>query len=371
MSRKKIRIFSLGTAVLVTVGLAMTATAQELTPDGVLPQTQEPRSRTATLPGEELPVVQRWQPPKLLRTLEGHTAAVDSLVFTQDGQYLISGGSYNDPMLRFWWVETGREIESLRGQRTAVSSLVMSPNGKTLASGGDDGGINLWDWDSEQQIQKHTGTLLDHDSNIMSLAITPDSQLLVSGALDGIRVWNLNNQRPFYVLAGYGNPTYAVTISPNGYVMASADQQGKVRLWHLETGSQISEGQLHSGPINVIAFTKNGRSLITGSYDRTIKVWDVASGQLRYSLRGHGERIRAIAVHPYQNIIASASNDGIRIWNLNSGLLLSHLEHNDWVESLAFSPDGTILASGSYDAKIRLWEIDPFPRERNLVYQAQ
>ena len=117
------KIFWTIAAILVASRVDLTAANSQLPPP----------------PINELPTVEDGQIIKLVRTLEGHAAAIDSMAFSPDGQILMSGGSYNDPLLRFWWVNTGREIESLRAQRTAVSNLIISPNGKTLVSSGEDG----------------------------------------------------------------------------------------------------------------------------------------------------------------------------------------------------------------------------------------
>ncbi len=296
---------------------------------------------------------QAWSNVQVIKTLTGHTAAIDSLAFSFDDKILVSGGSYNDPLARFWWLKTGRQIENLRAQRSAVSNMLMSPDGTTLISSGDDSGINIWDW----ATGKYVATFLEHDANIMSLAFTPDSKILVSGALDGIKVWRINPNRPLYTLLGFGNPIYAVAISPDGEIIASGDNQGKVKFWKLKTGILISEFSPHQEAISSVIFTPDGKLMITASYDRTIKVWNLATGEILYTLTGHSAMIRALALNPDGQVLASASNDGIRLWDLYSGRLLNHLtDHNDWVESLAFSFDGKTLASGGYDFNIKLWQ---------------
>ncbi len=296
---------------------------------------------------------QGWSNVKVVKTFTGHTSAIDSLTFSPDDQLVLSGGSSNDPLVRFWSVKSGRQVENLRAQRSAISNMLMTPDGTTLISSGDDSGINLWDWKSG----KYVANFLDHTANILSLAVTPDSQILVSGALDGVKVWRINPNRPLFTLLGFGNPTYAVAISADGDILATGDNQGKVQFWQLKTGKLISQFVPHQEAVNGILFTPDQKMMITSSKDRTVKVWDLATGKLRYTLRGHTDQIRAIALNPDGQTLASASNDGVRVWNLFTGGQLSHLtDHNDWVESLAFSFDGKTLASGGYDFTIKLWQ---------------
>ncbi|MDJ0558202.1 MAG: WD40 repeat domain-containing protein, partial [Microcystis sp. M53599_WE4] len=109
--------------------------------------------------------------------------------------------------------------------------------------------------------------------------------------------------------------------------------------------------------VSKLLYTPDGKNLITGSLDRTIKIWDTSNNKLLFTLIGHTSRIRSLALHPNGQILASASNDGVRLWDVTTGKQLAWFDNNsDWVESLAFSPDGQYLASGNYDFKIRLWQ---------------
>lgn len=307
---------------------------------------------------DEKPSPNAWSHVRLIRVLEGHLTTVNSLVFSADGNILISGGSNNDPTLRFWSLKSGEKLDQIRAQRTAVLTLAMSPNGSTLVSSGGDAGINIWDWNTGE----YQATFLEHQGKVLALAITPDSQLLVSGALDGIRVWTLNPRRPLYRLVGFGNPTYALAINPNGNIVATGDGEGRVRFWSLREAKLVSEFLPHQEQITGIAFTPDGKTLITSSNDRTIKVWDLGTGGLLHTLIGHTGAVRSISLNPNGTTLASASNDGISLWNIATGEFLSQISReDDWVNSLAFSPDGRLLASGGFDFVIRVWTTAPKP----------
>jgi COMPASS component SWD3 len=304
-----------------------------------------------------IPISEVWKNVQLVRTLKGHDGAVESLVFSPDSKMLISGGSNNDGKIKLWWVRTGTEIDSLRAHRTAVNALVLSPDGETLVSGSDDSGINLWNW----KTGSYTRTLLEHSSNVLALAVSSDNQTLISGGLDGMRVWDLRSQRPRYTLARFDAQTYALAAS--GEILASGGKSGLIKLWNLNTGTEINSWLGHSHSISALVFVPDGQTLVSGSSDRTVKVWDRPSGKLLYHLLGHTDKIQAIAIHPSGQILASASRDGIRLWNLPAGELIRFLAaadggHQDWVRSLAFSPDGLTLASGGFDKKIILWQIN-------------
>jgi len=309
-----------------------------------------------------------WRNPQLLRTIDAHSGPVDVLAFTADSQFLISGGSRNDAHLKVWWLETAKEVDSIRAHQTSITAMALSSDEKILATVGNDAGVNLWEW----QKGHYTRTFLDHSSNILSLAITPDSNTLITGALDGIRLWDLKKQRPLYILNRFDNQTYSLAIHPGGSILASGHKFGTVKLWNLKTGTLLGSIPAHTGApnqapgrsnlsVSVLAYTPNGDILVSGGYDRTIRVWNQITGQLTYPpLRGHTGRIEAIAIHPNGEILASASRDGVRLWNLQTGELLAVLRgHGDWVKSLAFSRDGQLLATGGFDQTITIWQVTP------------
>jgi WD40 repeat protein len=315
------------------------------------------------------PRLEAWLAPQLHVGIEAHTTAVESLAFVGDGVRLMSGGGYNDGYLRIWSVETGRQQQALRAQRTAVTDLVVSADGEIIASSGNDTGLNLWQWWRDKDEIRENHLFREANNNILALAITPDSEVLVSGGLDGIRLWNLRTRKPIYTLARFDNATYALAIHPNGYIVASGGPNGRVTLWNVRTGNAIAQYTVHDDTVTVLEFTADGNTLITGSEDRTIKVWDFPTLTLQHTLIGHTGEIRALTIHPSGEIFASGSRDGIRLWYLDRGTLMTYwYAHDDWVQSLAFSPTGEMLASGGFDGRVKLWQPLGLPLHLDSTY---
>lgn len=338
---------------LILAILATLAGGRELTA-----QEPNPNAPPEPAPGNEI-VIQgsRWNKALKVRTLPGHITSVNSLVFTKDGKTLISGGSENEGSLRFWSVDSGEEVAEFRSQQTNVEAMAITPDGQTLVTSGPDTIVNLWNLALGKEYRENRTAFLEHSAPVLSVAISPDSNILITGALDGIRVWTLKPRRPLYRLSWIGDPIYAIAFNPDGQIVASGDGDGKVQFWNVKEGTFISEFFPHQEAITGLTFTPDGKLLITASNDSTIKIWDLETGALVHTLVGHTGRVRAIALNPDGRTLASGSNDGIRIWDIFTGDLVGrYYGHKDWVTALAFSPDGRLLASGGLDALVNIWD---------------
>lgn len=309
-----------------------------------------------------------WSHLELVKTLESrHKTAVESLEFSPDGQLLVSGGGRNDPIVHLWNVENGKHLGQLKGHQTRVLSMAIAPDSKTLVSGGEDALINLWDLEERQLIR----TFAVHSSHVMSLAITPNGQTLISGGLDGLKIWNFQQQL-FVETLLLLSPIYSVAVHPNGTLLVTGGKKGEIVLWDMQPDcheilgcfvpqNNPNQGTLkgHTDAIAALVFTANGEYLVSGSYDRTIKIWHLPTGEVR-ELGQHLGQIHTLAIAPDGQTLASASIDGLKLWNLRSGQLLQTISDNvNAVQAVAFSPDGALLATGGENNTIKIWRGSP------------
>jgi WD40 repeat protein len=151
----------------------------------------------------------------------------------------------------------------------------------------------------------------------------------------------------------------SVAFSPNVKIFASGSADKTVRLWDVASGQILRESHGHLGGVSSVTFSPDGKKLASGSYDDTIRVWNLKSGKSLLILRGHSDDVRSVTFGPDGNILASGSADKtIRLWNLQSGTSPRELKgHTRDVLDVSISPDGSILASGSADKTIRLWAL--------------
>jgi len=159
-------------------------------------------------------------------------------------------------------------------------------------------------------------------------------------------------------LSGHIDVVWSVAISPDGRTLASGSSDNTIKIWNLATGELIRTLSGHSNSVRSVAISPDGRTLSSGSRDKTIKIWNLATGELIRTLSSHSDRVRSVAISPDGRTLASGSDDKtIKIWNIATGELIRTLSgHSHWVNSVAISPDGRTLASGS-DETIKIWNL--------------
>ncbi|MBA2451374.1 MAG: hypothetical protein H0V51_25440, partial [Chloroflexi bacterium] len=300
--------------------------------------------------------------PHLLTYLR-HEAAVWAVTFSPDGKTLASAG--DDGSIRLWDATTGQTIgQPLRADDYTFKTVAFSPDGKLLAAGAGDNAVRLWDTASGQPVGR---PLTGHTGGIASVAFSPDSRLLASGSLDRtIRLWDpTTGQSVGQPLAGDGGEVWNLAFSPDGKTLASGGVDASIRLWDTATGQAVGNPLgLHPTAALSVAFSPNGKVVASGGGDRTVRLWDAATGEaIGQPLAGHAELVLSLAFSPDGRLLASGSLDKtVRLWDAATGRPVGQplIGHNDRIRSVAFSPDGTLLASaGGLDATVVLWTVAP------------
>ncbi|MCT7966161.1 trypsin-like peptidase domain-containing protein [Laspinema sp. D1] len=205
-----------------------------------------------------------------------------------------------------------------------------------------------------------------------AIALSPDGSLLATdGGYNQIQLWDWQSSQLNATLSGHNSEVNSLAISPNKQILVSGDQQGQVMIWNLRTG-QIANTLTRSrpnqsNPITSVAITANGQTLITGS-NQGIELWDINTGRLVLTLPESGEA-NAIAISPDSRTLVSGHLDNtVKVWNLLNGNLVHTLEAGERgfiVESVAISPDGQTIAAGTY-REIRLWNLERGIRQRTI-----
>jgi hypothetical protein len=322
------------------------------------------------LPYQEAPTIQRFmasvaedaptswlrplQPPFIRQgprfcTVEGHSAAVQSVAVSADSRRAVSASS--DDMLKVWDVETGRVIRTLKGHSAGVNSVALSTGGRCAVSASRDKTLKVWDVETGQAIR----TLEGHTGWIYSVAVSEDGRRAVSASADEtLKVWDVETGRAILTLEGRSTVLRGVAVSADvrRTVRASEDQPRTGPVIIAQVGSR-------STPIRSVALSADGRRAVSAFEDKTLKVWDVETGRVIHALGGHSDWIHSVAVSADGlRAISGSSDHTVRIWDVEMVRATHILEgHSGGVNGVALSADGRRAVSASRDHTLKVWDL--------------
>ncbi len=247
----------------------------------------------------------------LIRTLEGHDAAVTALVIDGDGDWVVSGGE--DGVVAVWDLTERRLSRSLSPHGGAISAIRFSPDGVRVASASGDSTVLVWDFetgDVASSFAAHKGGTLDVD-------FSPDGRYLMTGGLDGlVKLWDLRTGREVRVYEGHNGAVHTVAFSPDGRLAASGGADYTVRLWDVVGGRQLREYRLHSDTVSRVAFSRGGRYVLSGGWDKLLRLWRVESGHGSWQ-EGHTGRVSGLCFADGGSRAVSCGSDGVLVlWDV-------------------------------------------------------
>jgi WD40 repeat protein len=295
---------------------------------------------------------------KEVRRFEGHEGYVSSIAFSPDGKLLASATGYPvmDRTARIWNVETGKQLHKLRSEY--FGSVAFAPDGKTLAVAPGDATIHLYDPKTGKEFE----TSARRTVRSQCVARSPDGKLL---AVAGMELFLLDaaTGKEIRGLDGPAKGSYGAAFSPDGCTLATGGRDGVIRLWNVANGKEIGQLDGHKGQkpdqgwINCVAYSPNGKLLAEASRDGSVQLWDVDKKQLVRRLLGHDGVVWSVAFSADSKRVVSGGLDkSVRIWDADSGNIVSALTgHTSEVEGVAWSPDGRLVASGGRDGTARIW----------------
>jgi WD40 repeat protein len=249
--------------------------------------------------------------------------------------------------------------------RGPAGDVAFSPDGRTITVA-DHAGLEGFDAASHRRLRT---TLEGHP--VYGVAHSPDGHVLAFAENDGsVTLWDDRDEgrdgrydRARVLPPGPRGrgPAYDVAFSADGGMLAGAGHDGVVWLWDVPRRRIIAELNNDLGPVESVAFAPDGRTLASVGADATVAIWDVSTHKLRTRLRGHVGPVRSVAFSPNGRALASGGDDGsVRLWDARSHEPLGTplIGHIGPVRSVAFSPNGRVLASGGDDGGVRLWDAD-------------
>ena len=295
----------------------------------------------------------QWNLPEdaKARLGKGH---IDEIQYSPDGKFLAVASGIG---IWLYDVTVHQEATLITADTSQVFHLAFSPDGSNLASGNADGNIILYN-----RITGTQKTLIGrYTEYITSLAFSPDGKILASCNRQGtIQIWDAITGEVKYTLMHDAGGKLSFTIDCNTIVVVSK-KEGKISLWNSITGEQKKTFAMHPDCTAVgTAFSPNGKTVAVGSVNGTVYIYDLNTDELKMLLSEHKDHVCHLAFSSDGKMLATASFEDktICLWDVHTGTHRKILtdENTPDVRGLAFSPDGKTLASGRGDGTIRFWD---------------
>ncbi|HEX3998170.1 MAG TPA: protein kinase [Pirellulales bacterium] len=309
---------------------------------------------------------------------------VDSVAFDHEGKRFVSGSW--DGEVRVWDVASGKVLRSIPYGGLYVHAVAFSPDDSLIAAGGNDknGFVKLWDAKTGTLLR----TLVGHTDDVLSVAFSHDGKRLLTASYDKTaRLWDVATGKELQRYLGHNWWVWSAAFSPDESQIVTTSQDGTAIVWATETGKAGPPFTGHSGPVYTAAFSPDGHSVVSGGYDDRVLIWEpdkvrpfdyqlAVSGNKNppppyRALEGHSGPVHTVSFSANGKLIVSGSNDNsLKLWDFASGKLIKTLRgHGGWVDSAAFSPDGHWVLSASHDSSpknIKLWSIKGYEEVRVL-----
>jgi WD40 repeat protein len=283
-------------------------------------------------------------------TLKGHTGGVTTLTFSPDGSRIASASSIagKPGEVKVWDASTGQERLTIKVHTGEFTSVAFNPNGSQIAAATQEGTVNIWDAATGQVARTLTG----HTGEATSVAFSPDGSGVGSASVDGtVKIWNPATGQVTLTLNAHNAWVTSVAFSPDGSRIASAGADTNVKGFQIATGQKM---QFLKGMVTS-AVSNPARAFYPRLFDGTVKVWEAKTG--RETLTIH-ELVESVAFSRDGSRLASPGSDGtVKVWDAATGRKTLTLRgHSGAVRSVAFSPDGSRIASASVDNTVKVWD---------------
>jgi WD40 repeat protein/serine/threonine protein kinase len=297
----------------------------------------------------------------------GHLASVNAVAWSPDGRLIASGS--DDTFVQIFDAQTGQRQVIYSGHTEEVAAVGWSPNGKSIASGGEDKTVQVWNAASGAKLLSFTG----HTDRVNGVSWSSDNQLIASGGEDkSVQVWSASNAAVSFDFLGHTAGVLCVGWQPDNSSVASGSWDGTLRDWatvqhgeHFNAGDQIfSYGGHGKNEVNALAWSPNSAFIVSVGADQTAQISNGDNGTPRppfftdHKRTDHINPVLSVAWSPDGSTIASGDNDGnVYVWKTTGRKTFFRYQgHKGPVNAVAWSPDGTRIASASSDGTVHVWQ---------------
>ncbi len=292
----------------------------------------------------------------------------NATAISPDQKILATG---DDP-LQLWELETGKRLSKNTEWVGEFKSMDFSPDGRKLVTGSRWDRVDVWDANTAELLN-----IMSHEDEVISVSYSPNGETIASGSDDGsVKIWDANTGKLRIAIPSHRPlELYSVAFSPDGKTLTCGGEN-EIHWWDLQSSEQVRNTRVEQTNVYSITFSVDGTMLATHTGNK-VRLWDVETGRFLGSFRGNDIEVSfsSISLSPDCTMLATGTRDNkVCIWDIRNGelyligdCLMTFNEHTDEVNTVTFSPDGKILASGSNDKTIKIWDIDSQTLLRTLT----
>ena len=289
-----------------------------------------------------------------LRSVDtGHTRGVSAVAVTPNGQQAITG-SY-DRTLKVWDLASGRELYTLTGHSEHINAVSVSKNGRRAFSAAGDGTVKMWDLENSR---RRTSTTV-HMERVSDVRVSGDGRRAVSASWDHtLKVWDVEAGRELYTLSGDSSGPSSVAISDDSQFLVSG-WNGKLRVWCLETGADSTSIDVDFYSLSLVDTDRTGSRVAFIAKGGELTVWNPRTDDVMSWPHRHDSVPDGLALSQDGNYAISAAYDELKLWDCNTGQELRTLgAPSHWIYDVALSGDGKLALSASRDTTLRVWDAE-------------
>ena len=290
-----------------------------------------------------------------LRTLTGHASQVLSVAIRPDGRQIASGS--RDNSIKLWDLYIPTPLQTLAGHSAPLGAVLTALDGAWIATAGDDKLVKMWAPDG-----KPLRDLAGHEAAIRRLAVNKDNSLLASGDAEGwVRLWNPADGTAAGTLGADATPIVAVAFHPATATLLTAAENGSVKLWQLPVAAPLALPP-HAEAVTAVAMSPDGKLLVTGGAEGAVQLLGQDGKPVR-ALEGQPGPVSAIALHAPTGLVAGASSEGVvQLWNAADGADRGQLVgHAGAVRAVDINAKGDSVATAGADGSVRIWRLPAAP----------